>query len=237
MSCPYQPLLSTYGPPNVKWCEESLCAIVQEPANTWSNLLFIFVGLWILTQARKRRPFVALGLAITIMGTLSLVYHASNLYPTQLGDFLGMFLYLSLLHMWNIRRAGVALTQNASVIVYFLIVYMNIGMLVLFPMIGLRIQLIIFINTLIVFAEEAFLARGVIAEMGRSPYRNYMLGVVFVCAAAVCSALDYSRRWCDPTNHWIQGHAVWHLLSAVSVIFVFRFYNQIGTGANVRAAA
>ena len=40
----------------------------------------------------------------------------------------------------------------------------------------------------------------------------------------LCSALDVTRVWCDPENHWLQGHAAWHLLSAASLVALYRFY-------------
>lgn len=40
--------------------------------------------------------------------------------------------------------------------------------------------------------------------------------------------LDYLYIWKDEaTMHFINGHALWHVLSAVSLYFVYRFYNQI----------
>ena len=41
--------------PNVKWCEENLCAWVTAPANTYSNLLYIILGVVMIRQARKVR--------------------------------------------------------------------------------------------------------------------------------------------------------------------------------------
>ena len=233
MSCPYEPLLRSYGPPNVKWCEERLCSLVQEPANTWSNLPFILIGLWILWQARGRRPFQLLGTAAVVMGALSLVYHASNTYATQVLDFVGMFVYLSLLLVWNLRRLGVLVRTTRSVAAYFLIVYANMALLFVFPLVlGLPIQMIIMFDTAVVFALEALLAgRGGPGHAGRShgAVREYAVAVLLLAGAAVASSLDLTRRWCDPTNHWVQGHALWHILAAGSVVFVFRFYEQVGT--------
>ena len=101
-SCPWQGL-AAYGPPNVKWCEERLCAWINEPANAWSNLAYIFVGLFIyfFTDLRTRRGTSAgssLGLewfppTIIAVGVCSGIYHASNTYITQMLDFFGMYLF------------------------------------------------------------------------------------------------------------------------------------------------
>ena len=45
-------------------------------------------------------------------------------------------------------------------------------------------------------------------------------------AGAVFSALDLSRTWCDPTHPFLQGHAIWHVLSAACLFVVFFHYRQ-----------
>ena len=207
-----------------------MCAVVQEPANTWSNLAYILVGLWILAQARKRHPFRILAAAVIVMGSLSLIYHASNTYATQVLDFVGMFAYIGLLLVWNLRRLGFFAGRTRSVVVYFLVVYANMALLLVFPLVlGLPIQAIILFNTILAFGLEAFLARRTAAVLGTRPYRDYGMAAGLLTLASAASALDLSRRWCDPANHWIQGHALWHVLTAASVVFVFRFYASVGT--------
>jgi len=40
--------------------------------------------------------------------------------------------------------------------------------------------------------------------------------------------LEYvTRLWCDPADHWLQGHAVWHVLSALSLYVLFLFYSRL----------
>ena len=41
--CPWFESVQTYGVPNVKWCENTLCSIVNEPANAYSNFLFVMI--------------------------------------------------------------------------------------------------------------------------------------------------------------------------------------------------
>ena len=51
--CPWYEL-SEMAKPNVKWCEASQCSWITEPANTWSNLAFVFSGMIIWYLARKK---------------------------------------------------------------------------------------------------------------------------------------------------------------------------------------
>ena len=39
--------------------------------------------------------------------------------------------------------------------------------------------------------------------------------------------LDVKHLVCDPTNHWVSGHALWHWLDALALYCVYRFYTGI----------
>ena len=52
------------------------------------------------------------------------------------------------------------------------------------------------------------------------------MALVLLGAAAAASAADVTRIACDPTNHWISGHAVWHVLSAAALYALFLFYER-----------
>jgi hypothetical protein len=67
--------------------------------------------------------------------------------------------------------------------------------------------------------QEARLRRSTAGPLPRA----YGLGLALLAAAAVCSALDVTRVWCDPTS-WLQGHAAWHVLSACALAAFYRFY-------------
>ena len=36
-----------------------------------------------------------------------------------------------------------------------------------------------------------------------------------------------TRIWCDPADHWLQGHAAWHVLSAAALAALYRFYEGL----------
>ena len=38
--------------------------------------------------------------------------------------------------------------------------------------------------------------------------------------------LDVKEIVCDAKNHFLQGHAVWHVLNAFCFYFLYRFYRQ-----------
>jgi hypothetical protein len=59
---------------------------------------------------------------------------------------------------------------------------------------------------------------------GRADYSAYWLALALLGAASALSLADVTRAWCDPANHWLQGHALWHVLSAASLYALLRFY-------------
>ena len=106
--CPWYDAAEMFGAPNVKWCETTLCSWISEPANTWSNLLYMVFAVIIIAQNGKdsRYELRWMGPAMFLMGLFSLVYHASNNYLTQLFDFIGMYLLVFWMLVINLRRAA-----------------------------------------------------------------------------------------------------------------------------------
>jgi hypothetical protein len=87
------------------------------------------------------------------------------------------------------------------------------------------IQSIIALLTLAIVVSELFIHR-----RATPPYRLRIFfgSFVLLLLGAVCSALDVTRRLCDPTNHVLTGHGAWHVLSALSLLVAFYHYKRYG---------
>jgi hypothetical protein len=215
--CPWYELHRAF-PPNVKWCEAPRCALIVEPANTWSNLAYILVGAAILASGgRGGRIF---GPAAILMGAASFIYHASDNFLTQWLDFFGMYLYVLLPLLINLVRLG-ALVRERAVAAYLIGLCALTALTPLCRMAGLPVQGIIATLVLAILATEWRAGR--IAAPAR---RMFFLALGLLGAAATCSALDVTRTLCDPHHPFLQGHAIWHVLSALSVYATWRFYRQ-----------
>jgi len=63
------------------------------------------------------------------------------------------------------------------------------------------------------------------------------LVVAPITFAALSIVLGYLNSWpigfdfrgtlCDPDNHFVTGHAVWHVLTAVSLLCFFQFHARL----------
>lgn len=224
--CPW----SGWTPPNVDWCEQELCSWVVNPADTWSNLAYIVFGVAMIVSLRRRpatgRP-LGLGLfgpASIAVGIFSGVYHASYTYFFQFFDFLGMFVFCFTVITANALRLGwVArpwLFYSGGVA----------GFSALVPLVGetrFPIQGLVGILIVAIVGQEIAIARRRPPGAPAPAYALFALALGLMAAAAAFSLADVTRAWCDPADHWLQGHALWHGLSAAALFALFHFYRHL----------
>ncbi|NTV83388.1 MAG: hypothetical protein HGA23_03680 [Bacteroidales bacterium] len=87
---------------------------------------------------------------------------------------------------------------------------------------GLPVQGIVMGLLAAVLATEALAAR---VETGVSR-KWWWAALALIAAAAACSFADVSRLWCDPGDHVVQGHALWHVLGAAALFASYFHYRQ-----------
>jgi hypothetical protein len=220
--CPW----SGFTPPNVDWCEQELCALVVNPANTWSNALYLVLGVWMWRHARRtgRDDLRAFGPASVAVGVFSFVYHASYTWLLQFFDFVGMFLFCFVVLARNARRLGWVSPRGETRFLLLGVALASALVPVLFEA-GIPIQGTVALCIAAALGQEASLRRGAAAPLPRA----YWLGLALLGAAGLASLLDVTRVWCEPTS-WLQGHAVWHVLSAAALLAFYRFYEALGPG-------
>jgi Ceramidase len=214
--CPW----SGFTPPNVDWCEEELCAWIVNPADTWSNLAYVALGLWMWRAARGRRELRLFGPAGVAVGVFSFAYHASYTWALQFLDFVGMFLFCFTVLARNASRLGWIEPRREPLFFALGVTGASALVPVLFEL-GVAIQLTVAVCIAVALGQEAWLRR---RAPGPSLPRVYWLGLGLLGLAALCSLLDVTRTVCDPQNHWLQGHAAWHVLSALALVAFFQFY-------------
>lgn len=199
--CPW----SGFTPPNVDRCEQEPSAVIVNPADTWPNLDHIAVGLWMMREARRggRSDLALFGPASIAVGVFSGAYHASYTWMPQFFDFVGRFLFCFLVLTRNAESPGWIGAERRLAFYLGGFAAMNALVPLLFE-VGLPIQELVLALILVMVGQEAVLWR---RESGGAPYRLYLGALAPLSAAAVCSLLDVTRVWWDPSDHWIRGHA------------------------------
>lgn len=202
-----------------EYCEASLrCgalatrAAIQQPANTWSNLAFYFVG--VLALARGWTPgSVAFAFSCLLLGTGSLLFHATVTREFQWLDVAGMYVALAAVAARAVHDAfGVpwrwtlpAFSLVSAALVAFKWV-LN--------------------TTLVMVALAGIAAAGMVRTLRRGHGRAMaaLLPLGLIALGYGIRALDVGRVVCDPES-LVQGHAIWHLLSAASLYAAWRFFD------------
>lgn len=216
MKCPWDNWVQA----DLGFCEQSLCAWVKQPGNTWSNVGYLAMGFWIWNRARKDGILSVRMLAISawITGVGSAFFHASGTRWAGAIDLLGMFLGTGALTALNVRR------------------WLNSGLGIAWSVFGfVSLSLMGVAGSFPNSERWVYVLSGpcCLIELGlyfrdrpRTVYRKYLLAWLSVGLATLFWWLDIQNILCDPRNHVLSGHALWHLLSAVAFYFLYLFYKQ-----------
>lgn len=215
--CPW----SIFHPPTIQYCERNLCSIITQPANTLSNLAYFIAGYY-LNKQNKRNGIYYLRyfpIIVILTGIASLLYHASFTFFFQFFDLSAMYLFSSMIIVLNMRRAEVV-SESVQTPVFVGMVGVSMLFLLFFNSIGL---LIFLLHVFVAFFSEIYLFR---LQIDNISYHYYALTLLFFGIALVAWFVDYARIFCFPNNHFLQGHAIWHILSSFCFVFIYKFYAQ-----------
>jgi hypothetical protein len=223
---------SSFTPPNVDWCEVERCARIVNPVDAWSNALYLLLGVWMWREARRsgRTDLARFGPASVAVGVFSFAYHASYTFALQFFDFVAMFLFTFTVLARNAVRLG--WISPARETRFFALGVL--GMSALVPPLfyaGFPIQSLVGMLIALGLVQELRLR---LRDGPRAAYRIYGVGLALLGAAALASLVDVTRIACDPESLW-QGHAVWHVLSALALAAFFRFYTELPSSTASRA--
>ncbi|MGI0493317.1 ceramidase domain-containing protein [Alkalinema pantanalense CENA528] len=212
--------------PAPQFCEAHVCAWIMEPANAWSSLAYSLVGIGLCVRhPDKANPdqskgFVEiLGPIGILLGLASFAYHAAYTPSAQFLDLLSMFLLSNWVLVLNCTRSGMIPIHG--------IPWMWLGGVLgstLFLGISLQWGRTIFGLELAatIVAEIYLYLKGKTAS-----YQDFWIIITLFAAAFLMWSFDLYRITCNPDLHWLQGHAIWHILTAVCLVFIDRFYRQI----------
>lgn len=212
--CYWFSLAENQGAPNIKWCEETLCQVISEPANTWSNLGYLLIGLFVTFLAFKNKEHIRLkvyGPIIFFMGAMSFFYHMSNFYGSQILDFVGMFLFVG----WALGMNLFRLKKIRNLFSFLSIFTVALTVLVhLMYLKEMKFQLLILVSAILI----------VVTEMKRNSFW-FLLSIGFLIIAFGFSIADGERFWCEPQQHVIQGHAIWHVIASFATFTIYKHYS------------
>lgn len=228
-----------FGPPQGVgdvFCESHPDRIIKQPSNTWSNLGFIAAGLLIAWQmsrekhSNKNNPFtrriftpIFFACLTIFLGPGSMAMHATL---TPIGgalDMLSMYLIAAFVCSYAMQRFyGLSSAKFTLLFVAIVLTCECIGFS--------RYQV-----PLVEYSGNAafafFIITGIVFEALNTYVRKFEIEKIWglLSLLSIITAFTIWNFWkndsplCDPTSIF-QGHAAWHLLDALAVYFLFRFY-------------
>ena len=219
--------------PDHCFCEAVRTGPIRQPANTASSLVFLPVAAAAFATAASRRrrqvwsssggPLLVLPVyaaifasATLLIGIGSMFYHASLTFRAQTADVLGMYLIGSFLVLHNAARVW-TLPERSAATLYVIGNSALLWMLIAVPELRRYVFGVLVVAAIVL--ERAARARGDVRSRPgcfRAALGIFLLGFVIWC-------LDITHTLCRPDST-LQGHAAWHLASAVSLFFIFMYY-------------
>jgi len=229
------------------FCEAAREWVVRQPANTFSNVGFVAAGLLIAWHASVRKNIgtslsahrhlaTAMACLVVLLGPGSAAMHATQSAIGGSLDMLSMYLIASFAAAYATMRwlrGGSQLLAAAFVA--------GVAFCELVGLWGVKLPVLMFSGN----AAFALLLVGAISLevliMRRREVRAQRM-YAYASLASIVTAFaiwNASKAWlCDP-HSFIQGHAIWHILGAVSAYFLYRYYasEEVGDMAIPRPPA
>ncbi|GAA5531417.1 ceramidase domain-containing protein [Herpetosiphon gulosus] len=217
--------------PSSCFCESIRDSIIRQPVNTWSSLSFVLSGLIVIRFGftdrleNKNKNFITkyigfpilFGIALIIIGIGSTFYHASLTFIGQFMDVFGMYLIATFMIIYVISR-------KINKIKIMLIAYVLSNILLAL--------LLVFIPELRRYAFAIIIVIGLAMETlyikKSDSYINTRYIKIAITSMAIAFAIwitDITKIICSPYSIY-QGHAIWHLLGALSSLYLYLYYRS-----------
>lgn len=228
--------LGVSGTEALEYCEKSRAGWIKQPSNSWSNFAFVFVGWIIAWQAmndfkiKNNNLFTTtiffpcfFAIMVVLIGLGSFAFHASTAHLGLFFDANAMYLIASFMFAY----AGNKLLQKSAftfVVMFFsaLIIceiahyknYQTTEMLDLASLVFGLFLLLAFILEVVWLLQK----KRKVNVKWVAAYVSSFLVATFIWGRSKTNGI-----WCD-SESLLQGHAVWHILNALCLYFIYRYY-------------
>jgi len=214
------------------FCEAARGGPIEQLSNTYSNLAYVLIGLLIvwgnkgnggnegknLMMSSSVYP-ITYGVTVIAIGAGSFFYHGSLTEIGRWFDWFGMYLYASFIILYNASRLR-KLSGAWFVIAYAIF---NIALAAVIFNTAPNIRQQIFGLMIAVTLILEYFVRRTHKPTIQSKWLYAALGCLVL--AYTIWILDNTRVLCAPTS-LIQGHAAWHILTAMAAGLMFIYYRS-----------
>lgn len=209
MICPWSPFEKDPFP----FCEEQLCQLISQPANTWSNVGY-FVAAWLIWKNHRNTSFALITLYLAIGSTL---FHMSGTMWGKILDVSAMLLLSGLSLSFALKKfLG---WKERQALVFFVVLS-----LFTLPLVGQGKMggLIFLTEVILAFVLEFKLRTQLSAENRQKIYRVMLIFPL----ALILNMMDQHGPLCWPQNHIFTVHGLWHLMTAYCLYLIGSYYSR-----------
>ncbi|CAN5197675.1 hypothetical protein BH09BAC1_BH09BAC1_00150 [soil metagenome] len=217
-----------------EFCEQNrMKQFIRQPANTWSNLAYLFYGLLCIRLALYDKKHGTPPNLITRWPVLSYVYAFTFVYLC-----IGSFFYHA-----SLTRIGQHFDMGGTYALVAFPAVVNLGRIYKYYATVKEKNLVIgtvvfsFVLFALIFAfkwylKAEYVLSGLILTvivttiwyhaLSKAPYQMLfgLLAILSVVLAYFIWWQDRYKHWCDPESY-LQGHAFWHVLTGLSGFFIY----------------
>jgi dihydroceramidase len=230
--------------PDACFCEAIGVGFIRQPIGTWSNLAFVLAGLLMLDDvwrpsstrssllAQRRAYGLIYALAVIVIGLGSWFYHASLTFVGQWLDVMGMYLLGTFMVLYNIAR--LRSLRSRTFTVSYVLFNSALGLsLIVAPELRRYLFGVLLVVTIALEVVIRYWSRG-FSRMHRSSADrlkprlrtgHFVAALLTYVLAQIIWTFDLNRIVCDPDS-LLQGHAIWHVLTALSAGLLYLYYRS-----------
>ena len=201
------------------FCEEQLYSFVREPSNTWSNIGYLVVAILIFlsNDSYNKRLKNLLSFSCFTLFIGSTLSHLTGARFGGLADVSSMFFVASVALGFSFQRFF-NLTDTATNFVKLILLSISLFCLFILKLddsiFAILVLLLILLEVRLSFTNKSLHTKKISLALGSQTI------------AFIIWILDVKKVVCVPENHILSGHAVWHLLSALTIYLFFQGYKN-----------
>lgn len=219
------------------FCENARDGFIKQPSNTFSNIGFIVIGLYVGWLAFKNDfstknkmtqtlfyPSIFSSIVV-FLGPGSMAMHASNGSYGGFTDLFSMFLLSGFTFSYAITRYFKLPKLIFNIILIICVSFCSWLFWQPFNKLDfiLNITEIFFASFLLLAAVFELMNKYLKGNKINASSGYWSIFTLLLAFFIWNISRTQDSWWCNPDS-LIQGHAVWHLLCALAAFFLFRFY-------------